>query len=248
MQALYKNILYLIILVCLVGCGERQFLAPVSESNWRSRFSYPSTHIVKRGETLYAIAFKYETDYKHLAAFNHLYPPYKLRVGQVLRVQKGSRISRSYPAARRSFKTQQQIQPSRPRPIYSPQNLFASKNGWFWPVRGQVVSTYLPTQGKKGINIASKKGERVRAASSGVVAYAGSGLNGYGNLIIVKHNNEYLTAYGNNARNLVKEGQYVKAGQEIAEVGIVDHRYFGVHFEIRRKGIPVNPLSFLQKG
>ena len=132
--------------------------------------------------------------------------------------------------------------------IYSPLINTASLSGWLWPVRGRVVTSFIPDQGKKGINIASKKGEKVHAASGGIVAYAGSGLSGYGNLIIIKHNNEYLTAYGNNVRNIVAEGQHVKTGQVIAEVGVMDHQYWGVHFEIRKRGIPVNPLNYLQKG
>ena len=111
-----------------------------------------------------------------------------------------------------------------------------------------MVTGFIPAQGKKGINIACRKEDKVRAASSGVVAYAGSGLAGYGNLIIIKHNNEYLTAYGNNARNLVSEGQRVNSGQIIAVAGMVDHKYWGVHFEIRKAGKPVNPLIYLQKG
>ena len=110
-----------------------------------------------------------------------------------------------------------------------------------------MVATFVPQQGKKGIDIAGSKGQKIQAAAGGVVAYAGSGLSGYGNLIIIKHNNQYLTAYGNKLRNLVKEGQHIRAGQTIAEMGVVDRRYWGVHFEIRKAGIPVNPLSYLKK-
>lgn len=115
-------------------------------------------------------------------------------------------------------------------------------------MNGRVATRFIPQQGKKGIDIAGRKGEKIRAASSGVVAYAGNGLSGYGNLIIVKHNNQFLTAYGNNLRNLVKEGQKVKAGQIIAEMGVIDRRFWGVHFEIRRAGRPVNPLNYLGRG
>jgi lipoprotein NlpD len=138
--------------------------------------------------------------------------------------------------------------PIKQKVIYSPAKNNRSSSGWFWPVSGRVSTTFIPDQGKKGINIACKKGERVLASAGGVVAYAGSGLSGYGNLIIIKHNNEYLTAYGNNERNLVKEGQKVKPGQVIATAGVIDRKYWGVHFEIRKKGIPVNPLNYLQKG
>jgi lipoprotein NlpD len=124
---------------------------------------------------------------------------------------------------------------------------FGGSRGWYWPVRGRVVTTFIPGQGKKGINIACNKGDRIKASSNGVVAYAGNGLQGYGNLIIIRHTNEFLTAYGNNARNLVREGQQVRAGQDIAEAGLVDRKYWGVHFEIRKKGIPVNPMSYLKR-
>ncbi|WBV71601.1 M23 family metallopeptidase [Legionella pneumophila] len=90
--------------------------------------------------------------------------------------------------------------------------------------------------GKKGINIACNRGDKVRASANGVVAYAGSGLPGYGNLIIIKHSNEYLTAYGNNARNLVTEGQRVSAGQVIAEAGLIDRSYWVFILKLEEQG------------
>jgi lipoprotein NlpD len=244
-----KRLFCLLLVLVLAGCGARNELAPVSELKWQPYSRYQKTHTVRRGETLYAIAFRYDTDYRQLAQLNHLRPPYSLRVGQVLNVQGVSR--RSYPA-RKPYPTKY----SRPvtrvqqRVIHSPviSSAAVSRSGWLWPVNGQVVASFVPSQGKKGINIACTKGSRVRASSSGIVAYAGSGLAGYGNLIIIKHNNEYLTAYGNNSRNLVSEGQRVSAGQVIAEAGMIERKYWGVHFEIRKAGIPVNPLNYLQKG
>lgn len=248
MWILSRRFCYIVLVILMTGCGERRSLAPVTEVKWHPVSKYQTTHTVRRGETLYAISFRYETDYKRLATLNHLKPPYSLRVGQILRVQQGtSRVPRLPQRVVSSHRIQQKPQTSS-NVIFSPIHLLASFRGWLWPARGRVVLTFNPNQGKKGINIACKKGERIRASSGGVVAYAGSGLNGYGNLIIIKHNNEYLTAYGNNARNLVSEGQQVKAGQEIAEAGVIDHKYWGVHFEIRKKGIPVNPLNYLQKG
>lgn len=226
----------------LSGCGVRNDLAPVSELKWHPYSAHQTHHVVRRGETLYAIAFGYDTDYRQLANINHLRPPYALRIGQVLNLQGMRTVSHLY--RRPSYavvKNKQQPHNNR-RPLP-----FIFMHGrWLWPVQGRVVTGFLPSQGKKGINVASKKGERVHASSGGVVAYAGSGLSGYGNLIIIKHDNEYLTAYGNNAKNLVSEGQRVKAGQVIAEVGVIDRKYWGVHFEIRKQGVPVNPLSFLK--
>lgn len=247
MLTLCKRLFCLLLVLILAGCGTRSQLAPVSELKWQPNSRYQSNHIVRRGETLYAIAFRYDTDFRRLAQLNHLRAPYSLRVGQVLNVQG---LPRRSTAVRRVYTPQY----SRPAPrvkqpvIRSPIFSRRSSGGWLWPVNGQVVASFVPTQGKKGINIACKKGDKVRASSSGVVAYAGSGLSGYGNLIIIKHNNEFLTAYGNNARNLVSEGQRVSSGQIIAEAGVIERKYWGVHFEIRKAGIPVNPLNYLQKG
>lgn len=246
MCTLCNRLFCLLLILILAGCGTRYELAPVSELKWQPFSRYQNTHTVRRGETLYAIAFRYDTDFRQLAWLNHLRAPYSLRVGQVLNVRGVPRRVNS-PA---QYKPRPTYVPKQvnPRIIHSPRLNIRSSSGWLWPVNGHVATNYIPDQGKKGINIASKKGERVHAAASGVVAYAGSGLSGYGNLIIIKHNNEYLTAYGNNAKNLVSEGQRVQAGQIIAEVGVIDRRYWGVHFEIRKKGIPVNPLNYLQKG
>lgn len=234
-------------MITLVGCGNN--LAPVTELRWNPYFRHQKTYSVKRGDTLYSIAFRYDTDFRTLAHLNHINPPYSLRVGQVINLQgivPRHRQSRQRQTPAKRYYAAPQIRPSI---IYSPRNRYArSASGWLWPVSGRVVTSFVPEQGKKGINIACKKGERVIASSEGVVAYAGSGLAGYGNLIIIKHNYAYLTAYGNNARIMVSEGQHVKAGQIIAEAGVIDRKYTGVHFEIRKSGIPVNPLNYLQKG
>lgn len=231
----------LILVLLLSACSDRKVLAPVTELKWQP-FS-KNTYTVRPGDTLYAIAFRYDTDYRRVASLNHLRAPYSLRVGQVLNVRGLAGVApvRTASYQYRTSRAQQKI-------IYSPTVNSRSISGWLWPVNGRLVTSFIPEQGKKGINIACKKGDKVRASSSGVVAYAGSGLAGYGNLIIIKHNNEYLTAYGNNSKNLVKEGQRVGAGQAIAEAGVVERKYWGVHFEIRRAGIPVNPLNYLQKG
>lgn len=236
---------WLALLLGLSGCGQREGLAPVEELNWHAINSHARRHVVVRGETLYAVAFRYDQDYRQLAAANHLRRPYTLRVGQVLKVRTGREsvatlYSRPTTPIRATTSFRQKLQPLKvmPRQQYT---------GWAWPVRGKIAATYVPQQGKKGIDIAGHKGDRIRAAASGTVAYAGNGLAGYGNLIIIKHNNRFLTAYGNNLHNLVKEGQYITQGQVIADMGIIDRRYWGVHFEIRRAGIPVNPLNYLQK-
>jgi len=231
------------VLLSLVACGGREDLAPVVELNWRAANAQGSRYVVRRGDTLYAIAFRYDRDYRELAAANHLYSPYSLRVGQV--IQTGHHRTPAKPQARHAqtrFATRPQaIQQSAPS-----RGFWGGSTTWTWPAHGRVVANFVPNQGKKGIDIAGKKGEKIYATRNGTVAYAGSGLAGYGNLIIIRHDNQFLTAYGNNERNLVREGESIKAGQVIAEMGVVDRRYWGVHFEIRRSGEPVNPLNYLK--
>ena len=115
---------------------------------------------------------------------------------------------------------------------------------WNWPANGKLLGTFSEG-GNKGIDIGGRAGEAVLAASGGKVVYSGSGLRGYGKLVIVKHNNNFLTAYAHNQNILVKEGQMVNKGQKIAEMGNTDADQVKLHFEVRRQGKPVDPLKFL---
>lgn len=124
--------------------------------------------------------------------------------------------------------------------------LTADGVSWRWPVDGKVVGTFVsgdPT--KQGLDIAGRAGDAVRAAAAGEVVYSGNGLIGYGELVIVKHNANYLSAYGHNRKRLVKEGDKVTAGQEIAEMGSSSATRDELHFEIRKNGKPVDPMGFL---
>lgn len=226
-------------LLCLCGCETRQTLAPVVELNWKAT-SHSDRHVVMRGDTLYAIAFRYDKDYRQLATLNRLKPHDTLRVGQVVWLRAVRQMGR------KPTILQPAIRPYQKRVQAIPRVMLASTARWLWPIQGRVLHSFIPQQGRKGIDIAGKQGDNIRAAASGIVAYAGNGLSGYGNLIIIKHNNEYMTAYGNNLRNVVKEGQMVQAGQIIANIGLIERRYWGVHFEIRKSGQPVNPLSYLK--
>lgn len=240
---------FIILCIFLSGCQSRPNLAPVVELQWHPHQRWQQSHTVKSGETLYAIAFRYDKDYRTLANFNHLKPPYRLLVGQTIRIypqsapiQAKKRVVLKNTIQKKSTIINQRSVSNKPLPRFS---LFRNQK-WQWPVNGRIASGFYPQLGKKGIDIAGRKGETIKAASDGIVAYAGSGLSGYGNLIIIKHNNQFLTAYGNNQRNLVHEGQNVKAGQIIAEMGIIDRKFWGVHFEIRKAGVPVNPLNYLK--
>jgi len=126
----------------------------------------------------------------------------------------------------------------------SPETLEDSAVGWIWPAQGKVIEEFA--EGKnRGIDIAGKAGDPVVASGDGKVVYAGSHLRGYGNLVIVKHNNNFLSAYAHNSKILVKEQQLVKKGQKIAEMGDTDADRVELHFEIRRQSKPVDPLTYL---
>ena len=234
-----------LLLLSLVSCGGREDLAPVVELNWRGANAQGARYVVKRGDTLYAIAFRYDRDYRELATENHLSSPYSLRVGQVIHLHTTHHLTPGNSGARYK-RTRYAARPQRTQQTNPIRRLFAGSTAWTWPAHGRVVANFVPNQGKKGIDIAGKKGEKIYATRNGTVAYAGSGLAGYGNLIIIRHDNQFLTAYGNNERNLVREGQTIQAGQVIADMGVVDRRYWGLHFEIRRSGQPVNPLNYLK--
>jgi lipoprotein NlpD len=119
------------------------------------------------------------------------------------------------------------------------------KLAWVWPAKGKVVTGFSETANLKGIDIAGTAGQAVLASAGGTVVYAGTGLRGYGKLIIVKHSGTYLSAYAHNKEILVKEGQQVAKGQKIAEMGSTDADQVKLHFEIRRHGKPVDPLRYL---
>lgn len=238
--------------LCLSACADRSSLAPVEELHWQGKKGQVYTHTVQRGETLYAIAFRYDRDYRSLAAYNHLQNPYALKVGQVLKINSSYYVPQARPVYSKPRQTyySMPVRKMNTKTIRTPKELapHLANGRWQWPAQGRVAGLFAPAQGKKGIDIAGSKGALVKAAASGTVAYAGNGLTGYGNLIIIKHDGQLLTAYANNLKNRVHEGQYVKAGQTIAEMGIIERQFWGVHFEIRKAGQPVNPLNYLPKG
>lgn len=215
----------LLALLMLVACG-----AP-------TRFLYApyKTHTVRSGETLFTIAFRYGKDHRDLARWNNLGDGSLIFPGQVIRLLPPSGTSaagssRPPPAPKR------QLPPPPSDP--SPQ--------WSWPATGRVVSEFDGKPGTgTGLGITGRRGQQVRAAADGRVVYAGGGLIGYGKLIIIKHNDTYLSAYGYNATLLVREGEAIKRGQPIATMGEGPGQSPRLHFEIRRNGKPVSPRKFL---
>ncbi len=236
----------------LAACGTSPVQAPVGERPAVSVRSirHSARHRVQPGESLYSIAWAYGLDYHVLAAWNHIRPPYTIYPGQVLRVRGLRRPETGRPPAKRSAPARSPRAARARRPRHAPGrgrwHGRSSPLAWRWPVRGPLLRRYHPGGiGKKGIAIGGRPGTPVRAAAAGRVVYAGSGLVGYGRLIIVKHNDTYLSAYGHNRRLLVREGQRVRAGQVIATLGSSGATRPMLHFEIRRNGRPVDPLRYL---
>ena len=225
-------------------------------------------YVVKRGDTLFSIAFRYGWDWKALAARNGIPEPFTIRPGQTIRFDGRSDpapvVATSAPVVTSSattssgsgsVKTTVISKPVAVTPVVIPPAATTpgvaaerSPSGWAWPASGVLIGKFSSNGSlNKGIDIAGDLGQPVLAASDGSVVYAGSGLRGYGELIIIKHSDTYVSAYGHNRRLLVREGQQVKAGQTIAEMGSTGTDRVKLHFEIRRQGKPVDPLQFLPR-
>lgn len=238
----------------LSGCGSTG-PAPVYDSFGPAPAGY---YRIRSGDTLNKIAIRHKVSYKRLAQWNDLDPPYRIYAGSLLRVEPsaGKPNSTSNVDTRSAKKSGQSdsltkvsVQTSSHRtavPNRSSDTKAIPELRWKWPLEGKVVQKFRTgDRTRQGIRIAGRSGQKVLAVENGTVVYSGSGLKGYGNLIIVKHNNTYLSAYGFNRRLLVNEGVRVKRGQAVAEVGQASGGEYLLHFEIRRKGTAVDPLKYL---
>ncbi|HLR17607.1 MAG TPA: peptidoglycan DD-metalloendopeptidase family protein [Alcanivoracaceae bacterium] len=218
------------------------------------------SHTVREGETLYSIAWRYGWDYRQLARANNIGLPYTIYPGQKIRFD-GKAAAAPVVATRPAPKRTPQ-QPSRPAATPTPKASAPTKTSppvapakpsitsdvaWHWPVPGQVVQRFSTSKDRRGLLLAGKQGDPVYAAAAGTVVYRGSGLTGYGNLLIIKHNDRWLSAYGHNDTLLVKEGQQVKARERIATMGATGTSSVGLHFEVRRDGQAVNPEQVLPR-
>ncbi len=214
----------------------------------------PGYYTVQRGDTLTRIALDHGHSWRDLASWNNLPNAHLIEVGQVLRVAPpGATVEASGVVVQPiggSAEVATSAKPAAaPAPAPAPTSASApSANdeglGFAWPASGTVVAGFDEAK-NKGLDIAGKAGDPVLAAADGQVVYAGAGLRGYGNLIILKHNNTFLTAYAHNQALLVKEDQKVRKGQKIAEMGKTDADRVKLHFEIRRQGKPVDPAKYL---
>lgn len=192
------------------------------------------TYTVKRGDTLYAIATRHGIDYRELARLNGIGRDYTIRPGQVLRLS--ARVRTPTPA--RTAAQPRTPAPPKPMPPAIP---------WRWPIDGGVAKVTERPNGGHGLTISGRLGQDVHAASGGRVVYFGSGLLGYGQLVIIKHSDAYLSAYGHTQNVAVKEGDLVVMGQRIATMGAGTQGLPMLYFEIRVNGQPSNPLAFLPK-
>jgi lipoprotein NlpD len=293
---------WLLAVLLLTGCTTYNVRAPVGDRTAGPAHN-PDTHLVRRGDTLYSIAFQYGYSIEEVARWNDLGPPYTIYRGQELRlVPRNRQVSRPPPPASRpkarapvrtslatvgvsqpKFQSLPKTSASLPRnaarvvapptvatvaPVQVPAASAQSQTPaaspaasasiefetpaedgpltWAWPASGALIRGYHPDKtGKKGIYIAGGEGEEVHAAAPGKVVYSGSGLSGYGRLIIIKHNNDFLSAYAHNRKLIATEGQWVDKGDVIAQMGSSDTDRTQLHFEIRKHGRPVDPLRFL---
>lgn len=236
------------------------------------------TYTVKRGDTLFYIAWVTGNDYRALAAKNNIKEPFAVSVGQVLDVSGGTTIVET----KKTTSTNTPVQTSSTKPVVTtvtttttttsgknkPTNTVETTETvtepvstttpspssstsnvanitWQWPAQGKIIEKF--SNASKGIDIAGSLGDKVFAAADGRVVYSGNALPGYGNLIIVKHNDDYLTAYAHNQTILVKEQQNVRAGEQIATMGATGTSSVRLHFEVRYKAQSVDPLKYLSK-
>ncbi|ABB08716.1 family M23 peptidase [Burkholderia lata] len=224
----------------------------------------PGYYRVKPGDTLYRIALENGQNYRDIAAWNNLVNPNQIEVDQLLRVspQAGAAVAGTQVAApiagaavataplssgpaTPAAGTSSVATP--PAAAAASSDTAAAPSGpvtFAWPARGPVLNGFDDAK-NKGVNIGGTAGETVKAAADGRVVYSGNGLRGYGNLIIIKHDATYLTAYAHNRALMVKEGDAVTKGQKIAEMGNSDSDRVMLHFEVRRQGKPVDPLKYL---
>lgn len=212
----WVHVICISVMALFAGCGSQPSRAP-------------SSYTVKAGDTLYSIATRYGLDYRELARFNGIGNDYRIRVGEVLH----------FPNA--GNKTAVATQPAIPdKPALPPSNIT-----WRWPTVAYSYAATLRPNGGHGLTIAGRVGQDIRAAAAGKVVYTGTGLLGYGQLIIIKHDDTYLSAYGHTQTVLVNEGDQVSAEQKIATMGNGPAGTPLLYFEIRANGQPLDPLSLL---
>lgn len=240
----------------------------------RAVISNTGQYQVRRGDTLYSIAWGLGVDYRSLAKWNAISAPYTIYPGQKLKTRavaqarpapkKAPPVVRPKPAAkprpaappvkpapavpkmaeRKPAPAKPSPKPAGNKPVSFDPNRSLK---WSWPAAGRMSKAWSTKTPSRGVEIGGQSGQMIRAAEGGKVVYSGNGLPGYGNLVIVKHNARYLSAYGYNRELLVKEGDVVERYQPIARMGLSPEREPALYFEVRRDGRPINPNKVLPK-
>ena len=219
-RRLILALLMVLVVAVLSACGSQPIRRPV-------------TYTVKAGDTIYSIAWRNGVDYHELATINHIGRHYRIDVGQVLKLPRDAVLNTTTNVV------------SAPAKSAKPVAIIQSSVRWQWPVAGNDYAATTRPNGGKGLMINGNAGQDIKAAASGKVVYAGSGLLGYGQLLIIKHDEVFLSAYGHTQNLFVHEGDSVSAGQKIATMGKGPNGTPQLYFEIRSNGVPLSPLSLL---
>ncbi|MDT0593287.1 peptidoglycan DD-metalloendopeptidase family protein [Glaciecola petra] len=270
-------LLFVSTLLLLAACSSQHNPAPVISLSTKVATPQNLTviegneYIVQKGDTLFAIAFYSGNDYQYLSKINNIPAPYIITKGQLIRLKadvNNQDINKNIAPEQGERKlskiqvdhTKQQAYGVNKKEIHrknQDKKQIASNNtdikakaikDWIWPAIGtHTIATVGDDGSKRGLDIKGRLGTEIKASAKGKVVYAGNALKGYGNLIIIKHNDEYLSAYAHNEAILVREQMYVKQGQKIATMGSSGASDVMLHFEIRKKGKSVDPFRYLPK-
>lgn len=210
----------------LNGCSTYHHKTPEELHGRRGALKPGGNYVVRRGDTLFGIAWRYGLDIDELARWNNIDNKDVILAGDILRTSPPYGVQRIK--------------------VVPPTVTSAGKSGWVWPTRGRVIQSYSATApGRQGLRLSGKRGQAVHASSSGEVAYTGTGLSGFGRMVIIKHDNHVLSAYGYLDSVNVQEKQRVRRGQRIGTMGIGPKNIPTLHFETRKQGKPVNPYGYI---
>jgi lipoprotein NlpD len=250
MTSCAKSYVAVLLAVGLSACGSFP-LPPVSEQGKVLRQPESGHRVVQPGDTLYSIAWESGRDYRDVARWNDIAPPYLIQPGQRLRLYPpsgGEKMTRAEPRSparpeNRKAPVPDKTEPAPPAHRATP----SGKLSWMWPAQGELLERFSASGPNKGIDIAGRTGQPILAAEAGQVVYQGGGLRGYGQLIIIKHNADFLSAYAHCDKIYVKEGNVIKRGQKIADMGSSGSDRAKLHFEVRYRGAPVDPQDYLPR-
>ena len=237
-----KSIVIFLVSIFVSSCINPQVVQYKDNRGW---------YLVKTSDTLYSIAWRYGLDYKELAQWNRISVDDTIYPGQRLLLIKPSSTGvatpgdeKPEPTSRPSEVVQSPVDTPESAPVSAYQG--SDPSNWLWPTEGKVISRFSAKRlDRKGIDIGGKLGQPIVAVADGKVVYSGNGLAGYGNLVIIKHSDTFLSAYAYGQQRLVREGDTVKAGKAIAKMGSLKTGTARLHFQIRKNGKPVDPMRFL---